>query len=175
MNKLEDMPVGDLIYALIRFIHEVHKVDGTNYPSETLYSMIMMIQGFLMTRGKEFCFLEDICLKGVKNSLDNCMKALAKQGYVQPRNQAIPITHKEEDILWEKGILGDQTPEVLVNMLMYLLRIHFTLHGREEHKALKVGHFVQIRLIYDDDLDVKFLQYQPTQLKNNQGGIKDLN
>ena len=43
VNKLEDMPVGDLIYTLIRFIHEVHKVDGTNYPSETLYSMIMMI------------------------------------------------------------------------------------------------------------------------------------
>ena len=83
----------------------------------------------------------------------------------------IPIIHKEEDIHWEKGILGDQTPEVLVNTLMYLLEIHFTLHGGEEHQALKVGHFVQISLMYDDDLDVKFLQYQPTQLKNNQGGI----
>ncbi len=29
--------------------------------------------------------------------------------------------------------------------------------------------------MYDDDLDVKFLQYQLTQLKNNQGEIKDLN
>ncbi len=169
------MLLGDLIYALICFIHEVQKVDGTNYPSETLYSMIMMLQGFLMTKGKEFCFLDDIWFKGVKNSLDNHMKALAKEGYVQPWNQAIPITVKEEDILWEKGILGDDSPEVLVNTLMYLLGLYFALCGGDKHKALKVGHFAQIKLKYDDELDVKYLQYQPMQLKNYQGGIKDLN
>ncbi len=169
------MGVGDLIYALIRFIHEAHKVDRTNYPSKTLYSMIMMIQGFLVTRSKEYHFLEDIQFKAVKNSLDNHMKALAKQGFVQPCNQAIPILLKEEQILWDKGILGDDTPEVLVNTLMYLQGIHFALHGREEHKALKVGYFTQIKLLYNEELDVKFLQYQPTQLKNNQGSLKDLN
>ena len=168
------MGIGDLIYSLIRFIHEVRKVDGSNYPSETLYSMIMMIQGFLATRGTEYQFLEDNQFKAVKNSLDNHMKGLAKQGYVQPCNQAVPISHKEEDMLWEKGILGDHNPEVLVNMLMYLLGIHFALRGGDEHKALKVGFFAQIKVMYDQELDVKYLQYQPMQLKNNQGGIKDM-
>ena len=64
-----------------------------------------MIQGFLMTRGKEFHFLKDIHSKGVKNSLDNCMKVLAKQGYIQPRNKAIPITHKEEEFFGRKEFL----------------------------------------------------------------------
>ncbi len=57
---------------------------------------------------------------------------------------------------------------------MYLLGIHFALHGGEEHKALKVGVFAQIKLQFDEELGVKFLQYQLTQLKSNQGGIKDM-
>ncbi len=94
------------------------------------------------------------------------MKSLAKQGCIQPRNQAIPILHKEEDILWEKGVLGEDTPEILVNTVMYLIGIHFALHGGEEHMALKVRAFAQIKLKYDE-LDMKFLEYQPNQLKNN--------
>ncbi len=78
VNKLEDMGIGDMIYALIHFVHEVCKVNGSNYPSETLYSMIIMLQGFLATRGKEFYFLEDQCFKVIRNCLDNHMKLLAK-------------------------------------------------------------------------------------------------
>ena len=56
---------------------------------------------------------------------------------------------------------------------MYLIGIHFALRG-DEYKALKVSAFAQIKLLTDKSLGVKYLQYQPTQLKNNQGGIKDL-
>ncbi len=38
---------------------------------------------------------------------------------------------------------------------------------------MKVSAFVQIHLLFDKEQDMKYLQYQPTQLKNNQGGIKD--
>ncbi len=173
-TPLDSMGISDLIYSLICFVHEVHKVDGLNYHSEIVYSLVIMIQTFLATKGKEFKFLKDPHFKVVKNSLDNHMKSLAKEGFVQPHNQAVPISVNEENSLWEQGVLGDDTPEKLVNTLMYLIGIHFALHGGDEHKALKVGLFAQIKLMYDEEQDVKYLQYQPTQLKNNQGGIKDM-
>ncbi len=72
------MPDGDLIFGLVRFIHEVRKQDGSEYPSETLYALIMNIQGYLHTIGREVKLLEDKMFSGVRNTLDNKMKDLAR-------------------------------------------------------------------------------------------------
>ena len=45
----------------------------------------------------------------------------------------------QENYMWSTGLLGDNTPEKLVNTLPYLIGVHFTLRAVEEHKALKVG------------------------------------
>ncbi len=69
-NPIECMADGDLIFSLIQFIYETHKQDGTEYPSETLYALIMNLQGHLHTLGKEVKFLEEKKFKGVHNTLE---------------------------------------------------------------------------------------------------------
>ncbi len=71
------MSDSDLIFGMIRFLYGVWKQDGTEYPSETLYALVMNIQGYMHSIGCEVKFLEEKQFAGVHNTLDNHMKTLA--------------------------------------------------------------------------------------------------
>ncbi len=93
-------------------------------------------------------------------------------GFIPPKNQAEPITLSQEQSLWEKGILGSDTPRKLVDTLLYLIGLQFGLRAKEEYKALKIG--VQLHVKVDTENGCKFLKYHENCSKNHQGGIKDL-
>ena len=40
--------------------------------------------------------------------------------------------------MWNTGLLGDDSPEKLVNTLLYLIGVHFALRACDEYKVLKV-------------------------------------
>ncbi len=124
--------------------------------------------------GWELKLLDHVGLVGMRNTLDNCIKQLSHQGVVCERIQAQPISLNEEENLWKTGLLGDDTPEKLVNTLLYLINIYFTLCACEEHKALKVSGLSQFKLKFDYDSDLKYLEYTEHQSKNHQGGLKSL-
>ena len=42
-------------------------------------------------------------------------------------------TCDEEEILWQKGILGDHTAEALLNTMVYMNGVYFSLRGGNEH------------------------------------------
>ncbi len=44
-----------------------------------------------------------------------------------------PISMSEEDSMWQKGVLGEDTPEKLRNTVMYLVGLTCALHGGQEH------------------------------------------
>ena len=71
-------------------------------------------------------------------------------------------------------MLGDDTPEKLVNTLLYLIGIYFTLHACDEHKALKVGAYSQLKIKVDPETNIRYLEYNEHYAKNHQGGIKSL-
>ncbi len=80
-----NMNVQELNYALPHFIHEVAKKDSQFYPTETLYTIVMSLQGCLQAHGQECHFLEDKCFACIKNMLDNQMKELSQQGIVSTK------------------------------------------------------------------------------------------
>ena len=69
----------------------------------------------------------------------------------------------------DSRVLGDDTPEKLVNTLLYLNGVHFALRAAEEHKSLCVG--LQFKVHYDSAVGLKFLEYTECTSKCNQGGI----
>ena len=156
------------------FLMEIRKQNGEEYPHETLYEIVLSLQHYMAINRCDIKLLDHPGLVCMHNTLDNSMKELSKQGVIRERSQAKPITVDEEDKLWKSGLLGDDMPERLVNTLLYLIGVHFTLCTYEEHKCLKVGGFSQFKLKFDYDCDLKYLEYIEYQSKNHQGGLKSL-
>ena len=96
------------------------------------------------------------------------MKHLRSQGMGVQKKQAEPITSEEENLLWEKGALGDSTPQVLLDTMLYLCGIHFALRSGEEHRSLQLSQF---QLVCPTD-GSPHLIYTENYSKNNQGGLQ---
>ena len=52
--ELDEMTKDELCYALSRFVLEVKKVNGDDYPRNTLYELVICIQLHISTLGKEW-------------------------------------------------------------------------------------------------------------------------
>ena len=65
------------------------------------------------------------------------MTWLQAKGLGSKLRQAEPITEDEEDLLWEKGLLGDHTPDALCNTVVYINGLYFALRSGKEHRNLR--------------------------------------
>ena len=168
-EELIKLSVKEMVKVLCLFVMEVKNGNGQDYNSDTLYDLIVMVQSYLKQGGRVVKFFEDPNFFTVKNTLDNRMKDLSKIGKIAPREKAQPISVNEEDIMWEKGILGDESPEKLVDTMLYLIGVHFALRAAEEHKSLKID--CQFKVLYDEEVGLKYLDYKECTSKCNQGGL----
>ena len=119
------MTNDELNYALSRFVREIKKQSGEEFPGKTLRELTLAIQMSLEKNGKVVKLLCDPAFSELKNTLDNMMKKRAKQGIGMKIKQAQEITLEEEETLWQKGILGSDTPKQLLRTLFYLVGVHF--------------------------------------------------
>ena len=164
----------DLAYSLARFLREVKRVDGKDYPPNTLRELVIMIQMFLHEKGIFWRLLEQLVFQFMRNVLDNTMKERTALG-LEVRQSSSIISLAHEDVLFQTGALGEQNPEQLLRTIIYMLGLHLALWGGVEHNRLRrPGFNCQIvvetfkgreRLVYSEDL----LQ------KTNQGGLNARN
>ena len=61
------------------------------------------------------------------------MKMLTSEGVGISTRQAQVLTFDNEEILWEQGLLGYDTPEKLLNTLVFLLGMHCALCAGKEY------------------------------------------
>ena len=75
---------------------------------------------FLRQNGKpEVDFLKEEAYADFRSTLDAEMKRLKRAGMGSHRRQAEPLTQEEEELLWEKRILGDYSPQALLNSVFF--------------------------------------------------------
>jgi integrase len=134
---LENMTKDELNYSISRFICEVKKKNGDDYPGETLHELVISLQLHFDLKGKPLKFLNDPDFMQLKNTLDGVMKDRAKAGLGIRRKQAQVITLEEEEILWQKNVLGSSNPTQLLNTVVYLIGLNFALRGGQEHRNLR--------------------------------------
>lgn len=163
----------NLVYALTRFLAEVKKMDGNDFPPKMLYEILIAVQFHLETLGFCWKFLEDEAFKDLKFTLDNLMKVRCQSGLGNNVRQAQVITFQEEDIMWNTGVLGVDSLQKLLDTLVYLLGLSCALRAGKEHRVLRsVGRNSQFTFHYDDD-GYRYLMYREDLCtKTNRGGIK---
>lgn len=77
-------------------------------------------------------------MQNLQNSVAHWMQKLrdCKQRVWSP--QAEPITISEEELMWEKGVLGDHNAEALLNKMVYMNGLYFALRSGDEHRNLRL-------------------------------------
>ncbi len=164
---------GNLCYALCCFVNEIRKVNGSEYPGATIYQIVICLQFFLEGKGKDWKLLDDPEFLSLRNTVDNVMKERAQMG-IGERKKSQPISLSQEDLMWQQGILGSDTPDKLRDTVLYLLGVNLALRGGggEEHRKLRCPGFHSQLVLGTDEKNVKFLQFtEDLAHKTNQGGL----
>ena len=122
--NLEDVKTiteDSLVFALCRFLTEVKKLDGSDFPGRTLYDILICVQFQLETQGIYWKLLNDERFAEVRYTLDNIMKLRTSQGVGITVKRAQVLTNFDEQLLWNLGLLGELNPTVLLNTVIYLI------------------------------------------------------
>ena len=119
---LLEMDLKSLEHWLPKFVLEATKVDGSEYPPNTLHHIICGIMRHLRSNSQPgIDFFKDIEFASLRSSLDAEMKRLRAKGLGSALKQAEPLTLDEEELLWENKILGDHSPISLLNTMIFIM------------------------------------------------------
>ena len=143
------------------------KKDGTKFQSLSLNHVVAEVMRF---NGKpELDFYKDVTFAGFRQTLDAEIKQLKSAGETRKR-QAEPISVEEEEKLWTLGLLGDHSPQALVDTMLFYIGLYFALRSGGEHRQLQRNP-CQIELI-EKSGKLPYLRYTDDISKNRPGGLK---
>ena len=101
ISPIEELPTGELVHHLCRFIFEVRKQDGSEFPPNSLHHIVSGIQGYIRWNGKPAIdIFKDKEFAEFHVCLDSKMKHLQKSGLGSQKRKAEPLTIEEEELLW---------------------------------------------------------------------------
>ena len=112
---------SSLNFAVPRFITEVKKLDGSDFPGRTLYDIVICIQFHLESIGFAWKLLNQDRFKDICFTLDNMMKLWTQQCIGVSVHKAGVLTGVDEKFLWSSGSLGCSNPEQLLNTVVFII------------------------------------------------------
>ena len=137
----------------------------SEYPPETLYHICCGIQRYLRWNGKpDIDILSDSAFADFKSSLDAEMKQLQASSLGSTKRQAEPLSREDVELLWRKKLLGDATPQSLLDTVAFMNVFFFALRSGKEHRP-------QIKVV-ENDGERPYLIYTEDISKNRPGGLK---
>ena len=109
LRFLENFNKAELCFALCRFFREVKKLDGRDYPPNTVRELVIMIQMYLHENGVFWKLFDDNEFASLRNVVDNTMKERHSVGLgVRKSSEIISLDH--EDKLFSTSVLGESNP-----------------------------------------------------------------
>ena len=95
------------------FVIEARKQDGTRYPSRTIDMLLAGLKRHIKEispSAPNFLNEEDDHFRGLRGTRDTIARQLREGGIGASVKHTEVISHEEEALLWERGILGTNTP-----------------------------------------------------------------
>ena len=154
-----------LQYWLSRFVLEVRKKSSSEYPPNTLHHICCGLLRHLRENGRpEIDIFKDSNIADFRATLDGETKRLQSLGLGTKKRLAEPLTEAEENLLWSSGVLGDHSPQALLDTIFFMNGIYFALRSRQEHRKLRFDP-PQIELV-EHAGERTYLQYREDISKN---------
>lgn len=104
-----------------------------------------------------------------RSVIDGELKRLNATGNYIDKKKANVITNEMEEELWAKGLLGDDSPQVLIDTLGFMIGYCFALRSGEEHRRLR--HKPSQLQLVEIPGSTPFLRYKEDVSKTNQAGL----
>ena len=137
IEDVAHIPQESLCKAVCKFLTEVKKIDGSDFPVHILYDIVICLQFHLECNGIMWKLISDGVFAELKFTLDNVMKSRHGAGIGNKVKQADVVNLSDEEILWSISLLGTSNPQVLLDTLVYLIGLHCSLGARKEHRSLR--------------------------------------
>ena len=139
MSKLEP---EKLDHYLENFILSIRKADGHEYEPSTLRDIVSSLHRKLKRQKYPHQIMNsstpDFQLS--RDALKAKQKSLKKQGKGNKPNRACPLTDKEMNLLYEKGVLGSHNAKSHLNVLWLNNCLMFGMRGTKK-KTITLGGF----------------------------------
>ena len=175
LNDIGSLTKENLEFALCRFICEIKKANGEDYPGHTLYQLACSLQNYLQKKELNWRLIHSSDFPNFQGVLDNVTQERSAQCIGNICKQAQVISMDYENRLWKQSLLGEDTPDKLRNMVLYLLGINLALRAGDEHYALRhPGGCTLSQLSFETNtLNQKCLVYrEDTVTKTNRDGFR---
>ena len=166
MRNIEHIPASELDLLLSAFYIEIRKRDGTQYEPISLTSVKSSIERHLKDHDCEYS-LHDKTFSLSNRTLAAKKVELRKEGKGEKPNAAPSVSCSEENLLWERGQLGDSTPKILSFSLWYYFTKCFGMRSRHAHRQLKYG---DIELKKGATSDREYLEFARERVTKTRDG-----
>lgn len=118
---------------------ELMKCGGKEYEPKSLKVMQAALDRRLREEGCSYSILKDAEFSNSCKVLNGKVIVLQGKGKGKRPRKADPLTEKEEEHLWNSGVLGTSNPTSLnYTVFFFLFSQHFSTCGRQEHHQLRI-------------------------------------
>ena len=169
-QDITSMSCDSMNFWLCRFVVEVRRKDKKPYPPSSLYQLCCgLMRSLKFVDRLDVNFFISPVFAPFRSTLDAVMKELQASGQYATRKAEI-ITSSIEDEMWTKGVLGDHSPQALLDTLVFYIGMYFAFRGGEDHRRLR-HHPSQLTLV-ESCSQPSCIRYTEDVSKTNQGGLK---
>ena len=143
LEKRHSEDVDPLNHWLSRFVVEARKRDGKPYTPTSIHSLLAALLRYMREVNHDtpdFLSKKDWRFKELHGSVESVFVSLRQNG-IGADVKHTPVISPKEELLWERGILGTDTPLKLQRAVFYLVGKVFCVRGGQEQRNLKPSQF----------------------------------
>ena len=167
-SLLADGDIEALSYWLSRFVLEVRKGDGTEYPPKSLHYLLCGLQRIIRMHHPEINVFDksNKHLAIFRKIHDNEYHRLHTKGIGANVQHCEVLTPSDEQQMWQTGVIGIHSPLAFLRAVFIFNSKNFCLRGGKEQKELKLS---QIQRGFDEELGKAYYTYVENGSKNRRG------